>query len=173
MNEPFQKPEVLIAVIALFVSILSIFLTLVTIWQTKKHNRLSVKPICHIYPPDRENHIAVIIQNNGTGPLISKSIKVYDEANNIKKYLIDLMPQLPPGLYWSDFSKTENFSILPGGQKVLLELKGNDEDPEFKDLRDKVRKRLSEITIEYEFTDIYEQRFPKIIFKLQWFGRVK
>lgn len=166
-------PEAIIAFGALVISIVSIILSLVTINQTKKHNRLSVKPLCHIHPPDYENRIAVIIQNHGVGPLITKSTKFYDESNEIRTYLIDLMPPLPVGYHWTHFTKSDSFVVPANDEKILIELSGDHTDSDFQKLRDLVRKRLSSITLEYEFTDIYGQTFPGKKYKLSWFGRNK
>lgn len=173
VNEVSQNSELVIAMSALFVSTVTLIVTIVTINQTKKHNRLSVRPICHIYPPDFENHIAVIIQNQGVGPMITLSTKFFDSQNNISAYLIDLMPELPQGFYWNFFTKNQNFVIPANGEKILLELKGDETDLKFRQFRDAVRLKLSEINIEYEYTDIYEQKFQKKTYQLSWFGRNK
>ena len=175
MRELFHRiitdPDAVIALGTLAISVASIILTLVTIIQTRKHNHLSVKPLCHIHPPDYEDRIAVIIQNHGIGPLVTKSIKFYDESNETKTYLIDLMPRLPTGYYWTHFTKSDSFVVPANNEKILIELSGKHTDVDFIKLRDSVRKRLSSITVEYEFTDIYGRSFPKEIYKLSWFGR--
>lgn len=168
-----MDPDAVIALGALAISIASIVLTLVTIIQTRKHNHLSVKPLCHIHPPDYEDRVAVIIQNHGIGPLVTKSIKFCDESNEVRTYLVDLMPPLPTDYYWTNFTKSDTFVIPANNEKILIELSGNHNDANFRNLRDSVRKTLSSITLEYEFTDIYGRRFPKKIYKLSWFGRSK
>ncbi len=173
INQIIAEPASIIATAALLVSIISLYVSIVTIRQTRKHNRLSVKPICYVFPPDFEDWVAVVIQNKGVGPLITKSTKFYDENNNIKKYLIDLMPTLPDGYYWSNFTKNDHFVLAPNDEKILIELKCNENDKTFQETRDLIRKKLSQITMEYEFTDIYGQKFPTIIHSLTWFGRSK
>ena len=73
-------------------SICALIVAYVTFATSKKHNYLSVKPIGYILPQDYDDDLCVILQNKGTGPLISKSIKfINDITKEEKKYLIDFL----------------------------------------------------------------------------------
>lgn len=62
------------SICALFVSVLSIIITLVFSRLQVIHNKNSVKPISSIQFDDYEDKIAVTLQNVGTGPLIIKQL---------------------------------------------------------------------------------------------------
>jgi len=52
-----------------------------TIWQgalTRKHNRLSVRPVLTLYREEQNGKI--YIKNNGTGPALIREYKVYGES---------------------------------------------------------------------------------------------
>lgn len=99
-----ENMEAIVAICALFVA-------WVTYRSSQKHNYLSVKPIGYILPKDYTNHICVVLQNKGTGPLITKSIKFRNEITGEEKdYLIDFMPTLMDEEVWSNFSKSKNVS---------------------------------------------------------------
>ncbi|MEJ8591483.1 hypothetical protein JSO54_09575 [Riemerella anatipestifer] len=171
LNLSIEKPEILVAILALIVSIIGVFISIWTIKSTQKHNKLSVKPIIYILPQDYEDKICVNIQNKGTGPLIVKKIIFYDnELKKNSKSLVDLMPELEY-YYWSNFSNAENFVLSPGETKILLELTGDLSDRVFTYNRDLVRKKLSKINIQIEYTGIYEDENLNIIYDLKWYDR--
>lgn len=178
MKDLFQKildkPDSIIALCALIVSAISLILALVSSFHNRKNNRLSVRPLAYILPPDYEDYIAVIIQNKGTGPLISKKIKFIDESNIEKKYLIDFMPELEGGYYWKTYSKTSKIILSPLEEKILLEFRGDLSVASFIRQRDKIREALSKIEIQIKYTSIFNEWCPFILnYKLSWFGRKK
>ncbi|MGB0433655.1 MAG: hypothetical protein ACPGKQ_04855, partial [bacterium] len=138
------------------------------------NNRLGVRPLAYVLPPDYEDKIAVIIQNKGTGPLISKEIKFLGENSTEQEYLIDFMPNLQEGYYWSTFTKASKIVLRPSEEKVILEFKGNITDSNFIEQRNEIRKALSKIEIKMKYTSIFNETTPfKLNYKLTWFGREK
>jgi len=174
LQKILDKPESIIALCALIVSAISLALAIINSFHNRKNNRLSVRPIAYILPPDYEDYIAVIIQNKGTGPLISKEIKFVDESNTEKNYLIDFMPKLEDGYYWKTFSKTSKIILSPLEEKILLEFRGDISDENFIRQRDKIRDALSKIEIQIKYTSIFNEWCPfKLNYKLSWFSRKK
>ena len=178
MKELLQKilddPKSTIALCALGVSFISLCLSIITSYQNRKNNRLGVRPLAYIFPPDYEDQIAVIIQNKGTGPLITKKIKFVDQNNIEKNYLIDFMPKLKEGYYWSNFSKASKIVLRPSEEKILLEFKGEITDHDFIEQRDNIREALSKIEIRMKYTSIFNEWKPfKLNYKLTWFERKK
>lgn len=169
-----EKPESILALCALGISMISLILSILTSFQNRKNNRLNVKPIAYVLPPDYENRIAVIIQNKGTGPLISREIKFIGENNVEKNYLLDFMPALKYGHKWTTFSKTSKIILRPSEEKVLLEFRGDDSDPNFIENRDQIREALSKIEIKMKYTSVFDEICSfKLNYKLSWFGREK
>ena len=148
------------------ISVCSIIIALAalitTIWQgliTRKHNRLSVKPIGDILANNFEDKIDVILENKGTGPLIIKSFRAIVN-NESKSNLIDWMPNLPNGFNWSNWLKDfEGTALKPLESITLLEFKLDFREEKQRKIRDNIRKALCKICIEFEYKDIYNNTF--------------
>jgi hypothetical protein len=157
-----MESNFILSLSAIFIALASL---VATIWQakiTREHNILSVKPIPDILTSNFENRIAVTLENNGTGPLIIKKFEAI-VSNKSKSNIIDWMPNLPEGIYWSNWLKDfEGCAIKPFESKLLLEYKLDIQDKEQTKARDIVREALSKISIEFEYTDIYNTKmhFP-------------
>ena len=153
-----MNTDLIVAYSAIFIALASLF---VTIWQgiiTRKHNRLSVKPLPDIHTQNFENKIAVLLENNGTGPLIIKSFRAI-VGNDYKSNINDWMPQLPPDCYWSTWLRNfENSAVKPFESKNLLEFRLDERDALQVEYRDKIRETLSKIIIEMEYSDIYDTK---------------
>jgi hypothetical protein len=161
-NEEAMDNNFIVSVCAIIIALASLG---VAIWQgrvTRKHNILSVKPLPDILTSNFENRIAVTLENNGTGPLIIKKFRAY-LGNESKSNIIDWMPNLPNGYYWSNWLKNfDECAIKPYDSKILLEFKLELEDKYKTEIRDNIRKALSKVSIEFEYTDIYDNNmmFP-------------
>jgi hypothetical protein len=159
------------AVAALFVSLLSIVLTVASLWWQRQHNYFSVRPIGGIPIADYEDRIAVHIKNTGIGPLIIDKFRVSD-GMTVETSLISLMPSLPQGMLWNTFLESlEGTCVPPGDRLKLLELSGDPSAQAFADARDDCRRRLSQLTVELWYKDIYGRRMPVAARSLDWFGR--
>lgn len=169
-----KKPDSTIALVAVIISLISLILSIISAAQSRKNNRLSVRPICYILPSDYEDYIAVRIQNKGTGPLITTKVEFKKGKDTIKPYLIDFMPELKSGYHWSDFSKASKIVLRPSEEKTLLEFKGDPSNPDFIHQRDKIREELSKIQINITYTSIFDEWCPfNLKYNLTWFARVK
>lgn len=177
MHDLLQKilddPKTTIALCAVLISLISLTLSLYTSYQTRKNNRLGVRPIAYILPDDYEERVSVELQNKGTGPLITKKIK-FVNGDIEKDYLIDFMPALKEGYYWTTFSKASKIILRPSEEKTLLEFKGDKNDKDFVEQRDNIRSALSVIEVQIKYTSIFNEFRPfKLNYKLKWFGRKK
>ena len=113
----------------------------------QRHNVLSVKPVPMISPADHENRLSVALKNNGSGPLIVKSIAVTG-GHEPKTYLRACMPSLPNGFAWNTYvGPVENQSLSAGEEIILLELKGDEKDQRFLTFRDQCRAALGLLTV--------------------------
>ena len=169
-----NDPNATIALCAVIISFISLLLSIITVGFSRRNNRLGVRPLAYIYPPDFEDRIAVILQNKGTGPLITKEIKFTSEDGISKSNLIDLLPNLEKGYFWAHYSKASKVVLRPSEEKVIIDFKGDHMDTGFIRQRDEIRKALSIIEIEIKYTSIFNEMRPfKLKYKLTWFGREK
>ena len=159
------------AFLALFVSTLSVWISVWSARTQRKHNELSVRPLAEVTVADYENSLRVKLRNNGTGPMIVTAVTVSDGAN-AKDCLIDWMPNLPGGRPWTNFTHALRHRTLQSGAEiVLLELTEHDDEKGFLMCRNLVRKALAPLTINVEYTDIYESVMHPCKKPLSWFGR--
>ncbi|KUG11035.1 hypothetical protein BEI02_11165 [Elizabethkingia sp. HvH-WGS333] len=165
--------EAKIAFFALIVSAIGVFISIWTIVSTRKHNKLSVKPIAYILPQNYEDKVCVNIQNKGTGPLIVKEISFTDIIDKrTTNSLIELMPELKNGYHWSNFSSADKFVLSPNETKELLKLTGDIDDDIYIDNREIIREKLSKVQIKIKYTGIYEGKSIILIHDLKWFERI-
>lgn len=175
----FQKlldsPEVVIALCALLISMVSIFLTIQTLKVQKQHNLKSVRPIGHITAGDYEDDIYISIVNNGIGPLIIKELKVSNSQLSSSS-LIDIIPDnINNSVIWTDFaSNFINRALKPGDRLYLVRLTFDETEKQQtnnKNIKETLRKFFQHLTLELSYTDIYEKKTYKVTRKLEWFGR--
>ena len=154
---------IVISFLALIVSIISIIYSVKYSKMQMEHNVNSVRPISSIVLNDYEDKIAVIINNDGTGPLIIKKF-IAKNMKEEKSSLIELMPHINQP--WTTFIETIDCRTISVGKKlVLIEM-----TPLSFNAKQSVRDALSKITIYLEYEDIYGNKF-KDERKLEFFGR--
>jgi hypothetical protein len=159
------------AIIALFISALSVYFSHRALSDQRKHNELSVRPLAEVTVADYENSLWVKVRNNGSGPMIVKQITV-SNGQDAKDTILDWMPTLPNGRPWTTFSHSlKNRTLLPGAEMTLLELTEVEGDVNFECARNTVREALARLTVNVEFSDIYNATMKPHIKKLSWFGR--
>ncbi|SIN69356.1 hypothetical protein SAMN05444166_0169 [Singulisphaera sp. GP187] len=162
-----------IAFVALFASLVSVYLAREALKDQHHHNVLSVKPLPMLTVFDGEEKIQVVLRNNGSGPLIIKDIGVTDGKHE-KTSVIEWMPELPDGIQWDTFaSESRERSLAPGDEIVLVRLLGEPSDPAFREGRDKSRNALRNLTVSVRHTDIYGTSMVPHVMDLTWFGRRK
>lgn len=170
--------ELIIGIAALVLSSIGIFASIRSLIIQRKHNYMSLKPICRIKVGDYESNIFVKLSNTGVGPLIIKRVAI-SYCNKVKSNLIDFCPTVPEGLDWNDFVKEIKGKVIRVNEDlVLIDIEGLDkrrntqkEAADFGEFITKLRNILSEVTINVEYTDIYEKNYFKEMRKLSWFNR--
>ena len=159
------------AVFAVLVSMVSVYIARTTLQHQRRHSVLSVTPIPEVTVADYEQSLRVKIGNHGSGPLIIKDFNVGD-GTRVEKSIIDWMPELPKGIDWAHFSgNIDKRSILPGHEIVLVQLDGDDTTKPFIVARDMTRTTLQPLTVNVEFTDVYNTPMMPYQKQLSWFGR--
>lgn len=159
------------AVLALFVSCVSIWISVSSARSQRRHNELSVRPLAEITVADYEDSLRVKLRNNGSGPMIVLAVTVSDGAN-AHESLIDWMPALPQGRPWNTFTHAlRRRTLQAGAEIVLLELTAHENEANFSVCRDRVRAALAPLTVNVEYKDIYETVMRPCQKPLSWFGR--
>lgn len=165
--------EIIIAVSAIFISVISLISSIVFNKKAQQHNIKSVLPIPYFDRTDFEEHIHIKIYNKGTGPLIAKELKFILE-NGQTGYIIDLIPKPPAGFFFSNFSKfTENQTrtIPPGESNDLIVIDFNNNEISHIEYREKLREFLKDLKIYLDYSDIYDSKFERYVVDCSWYGR--
>lgn len=159
------------AFLALFVSCISVWISVSAARSQRKHNELSVRPLAEVTVADYENSLRVKLRNNGTGPMIILAVTVSDGTRQLDS-LIEWMPSLPENRPWNTFSHAlRRRTLQPGAAIVLLELTEHAGETSFSQCRDRVRQALAPLTVNVEYTDIYETALRPCRKELSWFCR--
>lgn len=146
--------------IALVVAAIALILTVWSVWVQRDHNKKSLRPYPDIGVANYENYLSVSFHNKGLGPLIITKVNIYKGQNLLGNNLVDLMPDLPKGITWSDYiQRIEGRVLAPGEEKVLLELKGDDKKTNFKNARKLIRQSLKDLKVQIYYKGIYEDNF--------------
>jgi hypothetical protein len=165
------------AIAALFVSFLSIILTSLSLWMQRIHNRKTVLPIGHITVGDYENDIFVRLCNDGVGPIIIEDVVAFRESDKSdktisKNAIIDFMPDLPGDHAWTTFVRDiKGRALSPQQHITLIELEGVPSHEDFESAKRIVRRKLSTLRVVVTYRNIYNERMPLIVRRLDWFGR--
>jgi hypothetical protein len=163
-----------LAAVACIISVISLYVASSTLKHQREHNRLSVRPLANITVGDFEDWLYVKLENNGTGPLLIKVIRVIG-ATDPSEPLINCMPELDPKVSWTNFiEESSGRSMQPGGEIPLIELssESSSSQAQFALSRDRVREALGKLKVEVEYTDIYGSKLPLALRDLDWFHRM-
>ena len=144
---------------------IALFALIATIWQvliTRKHNKLTVKPILsfHIELSSHSDKIGICIINKGVGPLIlTESIisKAGKSSYLHKKDYMKLFPSINnPSFHFG--IPARNCAILPNENVWLISCSKHKEQDAFIDLMSSEFKGLY---IEIKYKSIYDEKFTE------------
>lgn len=183
----FKDPNVAAAVTAVatgFAALASLFAVGVSIYALivqVRHDRKSVQPIPQIVVGDFENHLRVAIENAGIGPLTISSFKVTDANGDVRKSIIEFMPNISLNFLWDNFVEEIEGRTIPAQDSLeVLSFSGQSvfgniaTVPNFlPETYESIRQALGELTVELKGTDIYGKRLQYCSRKLDWFLRNK
>lgn len=163
----------LIPILALVVSFVSIGIGFLGLLIQRQHNILSVKPLGNIAMGNYDIELGIAINNNGTGPLIIKSIRTIDNQGIQKKYPIDWIPaELQKNITFQKL--VEGAALINGKDPIMLLLfRLNPLQPAEVQQRDKIRSILKNLTIHITYSDIYGNLQPELVKKLDWFDKTE
>ena len=157
----------------LFLSIIGTIIALsaaaTTIWQgllTRRHNRLSVKPLLRIDKITVMGQKAsIILANRGVGPATISSVKflvdgiVIEQSkiktgfSALKKMGLDSQKyKIFEILHQESFSAGEQMALFESHDKIINEIEGL-----------MIEKSFDRLSMEIEYESIYEEKFKKIM----------
>lgn len=163
-----------IALAAVILSIVSIWIARSTLKSQQAHNKLSVRPLAYIMIGDYDGRIFVKIRNHGTGPMIINSVTVIGAADP-NKPLIQSMPLLGPKTAWTNFVEDCSGRSVPvGGEIDLVDFTFQEGfcESEYQRASSQIRKILGDLEICVNFTDIYGSNLPPSQRSLNFFHRL-
>lgn len=145
-----------IALSAILVAVFSLFVTIWESHQSRKHNRLSVKPFLGI-GMDINEKVEFTLSNQGIGPAVIKEFSVYFNGNLISKNpRVDIYKELLEGregkyIFHIPF---EGACIKEGESKTLLSVFYDDSN-----INNKAIKELSNnFAFKVVYTSIYGEK---------------
>lgn len=155
-----ENAELLIAGLALLVSVVSIWLSIKEAKQNRKHNILSVKPLPRFSGENINGRFKLFIGNNGLGPAIINEIFVHYNGRKIKsieffELYFSQLAKKPNEIYLLNFRN--NLTILSGEKRLLVEFEYNEKDD------DKIREFWMNLNGEIIYKDIYNIRHVDLI----------
>jgi len=171
----------LVAIFAFVISCVSIILAKKTLEQQQKHDRLSVRPIGIFELFDGKDEIRIWLHNQGTGPMIIKSVEMFNERGqkekdrkgNFKNYPIDWLDQNNRrGVEFR--THLENVALINGPNPFrLLYYKLDPTDSNQREQRDNILVILKNLKIKMNYTDIYNELQDSSAGTLNFFGRTR
>ena len=162
--------EMIIAAIAVVVSVISVLLTFWTIKIQQKHNRLSVRPIAEIRFSAVDG-LSVDLVNVGVGPLICKQLLTNNNVGETKPHIADFIPDAIP-FAAEVFTNRWDFTVL-AGEKVNLILISPTRESNSQQSIKTIREAISTLSINVTYQDIYGETMPKYSKSLEWFGKLQ
>jgi len=144
------------SVLAVFVSSISVVITVISIKKQVEFNKDSVKPICSIYLSDYNNFISVRIENDGLGPAKIKKIKCICNDGRSSETLYDLLPEnLKHGIFHNIFTyKSKKLTLTAHEKLYLISI-----TPESEQVWQKLIDILRTVTIYITYLDIYGKKY--------------
>lgn len=162
----------IISIITLTFASLSFILTIVTIIQTRKHNRNSLKPIINVNPFDYSNCILIELVNEGVGSALIKKITVEKNEHEKKENVYSWMPKLPEGIFYQNYlTRNKDIPMQAGKVIKVIEIKNDEFKDSQKQFREEMRGVLRQLTFKIEYTDVYNSKFKIYTKKFDLYAR--
>jgi hypothetical protein len=158
------RPDTITGIAATFIAVLALVGSLFEAAETRRHNRLSVKPVLSFETEVAQDDTVqtIRLKNLGTGPAIIKSFSVYANDKPVQKLGNDPWGSVIESLNLADIA-FKYFWYSPGDvigineEKSVLTIK--EEDYEKSDNKQVWAKAISRINVIIEYASIYDEGF--------------
>ena len=124
-----------------------------------RRGREMVRPAAYLDTGDYENDIFVRVRNFGLGPMVINGLRCFfhDNPATTTPRLEELMPPLG-GYSWETFTTEDPPILVPvEGEVYLVRLTGDDDQEGFPEIRETVRRALSQVVVEVDYADIFKE----------------
>jgi hypothetical protein len=163
--------EILQSWLALLVAAVSIGIAFYGVKLQRQNNLMSVRPLPYISCADYEDLLWVKVRNDGVGPLLINNIRFNRDGSPADfDNLVECLPQLPRGMFWSKLSKGYVRTVPIGADLPLIELHVDIAKLAQTSFRDECRKQLQRIEMTVEYTDMHGSKFKPISRRLDFFA---
>lgn len=158
-----ETSGIILSAVAIGISLLALRYSVVQGKMAQKHNRLSTKPILDfsLFVSAAHNRFSLIVENNGLGPAIVKSYnllvdqKSFDELrvqDNVSDWsALSAFLAYPNPLDWKHILEG---NVIKAGETI--ELVGYINEQYDAELASKFRQAVRRLTVQLEYTSIYE-----------------
>lgn len=174
ISDILENNELLISVLAVFISFISAIVSFFTFRSQQVHNVKMIKPILQVGQWDYENRLLIDLRNNGLGPAQVDKIRVINKQGKDRNSIFHWLPnKLPHGLNYSNYLTVhEKFILEQNANRELIEIRINLEDKKQVKYREKLRKNISELTIIINYSDVYGNKMPQLKLNFWMFSRI-
>ena len=141
--------------------------------ETSREQQL-LRPNLLVRLGDYEDDIFVKLSNLGLGPAVIRSLRCYSTGSHAQEAsdLVELMPDLPQGTDWRDFTILHPGAVIAQGQtEALLRLSGDPRNPEFANCAELVRRALMDLAVKVDYEDMFGNAMTPTWYSLSGFGR--
>jgi hypothetical protein len=153
----WKKPEVIIAIMSSIIAICAIVIAYNEGQATRKHNRLSLRPLLVVTLTCDNKITKLHLENHGLGPAVIDKIKFIYHGKTFEPRTENwkaLFAQI--GLRYSytmTFLSADEVIIKPDKETILIEIEHNAKDAETID------KFMSEIETKLDYRSLYDEPF--------------
>lgn len=132
----------------------------------RTHNYMSLSPIAQIGIDDFPRALCVYVQNKGVGPMTVRRL-TFHKGTDRAEIIDGFIPMDPRKYLHTTVSEDAPKSLLDQEKLFVIQIDVSDTSEKQKEL---LRRTLAEITLEVEYTDIYNRR-SQVKRKLDFFLR--
>src|SRR5262249_4781364 len=142
-------------------SLASVIISTMTYSIQRTHNMKSVKPILHVGLWDYESKLAITLKNCGSGVAIVTHYSVYRKADGstLNNLYVCLPPKLKAGVNYSEYwTPNSDFVVQPSQIIDLIRIPIDVKVPEQIEERQRLRMMISDLVVNIEYLDIYDNK---------------
>jgi hypothetical protein len=150
---------------AVVIAVAAVVLSGITLYWQRRHDRLTAKPLGTFEYLNTATKIGVKLWNNGSGPLIIKSVEISGTDNKFHAWSKDFFKLLQgkfPRSKSKNIVRTElkGNAIIAGNSVTLIMCKIDPDDPYQKMEKEAIRLILNDFTqMRITYADIYGNEF--------------
>jgi len=165
-----QWANVVIALCALVVAIVAIFLTWKTLRNQIRHNKLSVRPIPFIALSKRDG-MAVALENHGFGPFRIDLFEIV-RSGAVLQNIVEILPENPPPGVEVEFTTGMFQRTFPANEKInIFRVTINTPSSLALSYLNQVKLNIGDTIIKVGYSDIYDDKFDIHQKELSWLCR--